>query len=149
MKKVLFYCTLVWSMLCCSPKNTDVQMATWKAEIIQAETDFCALAQTDGIPKAFLTYAADDAVLNRRNHLYIGIDSIKVFHSDTSRNPNIRLTWKPDFVDVAASGDLGYTYGQYVYAQLDSVGQVSSSNTGVFHTVWKRQEDGQWKFVWD
>ena len=24
-----------------------------------------------------------------------------------------------------------------------------SSEEGVFHTVWKRQPDGSWKFVWD
>ena len=58
------------------------------------------------------------------------------------------LKWKPDFVDVAASGDLGYTYGHYTYSYIDSTGKAAEDK-GIFHTVWKRQPDGNWRFVWD
>ena len=57
-------------------------------------------------------------------------------------------SWKPDFVDVSSSGDLGYTYGQYTFIRLDSIGNETASQ-GIFHTVWKRQSDGNWRFVYD
>ena len=118
----------------------------WKKEIVETENAFSYLAGKEGITKAFLTYAADDAVLMRNNKLTIGIDSI---HTRLSRSPSTGiLTWAPDFVDVAKSGDLGYTYGKYIFTVTDSAG-VANSSEGIFHTVWKRQQDGNWKFVWD
>ena len=59
-----------------------------------------------------------------------------------------KLIWKPDFVDVSASGDLAYTYGAYTYSYKDSTGAIVEQG-GIFHTVWKRQADGGWRFVWD
>jgi len=61
---------------------------------------------------------------------------------------NVSLVWEPDFVDVSASGDLAYTYGKFIYTLTDSLGKDQVME-GIFHTVWKRQTDGTWKFVWD
>jgi ketosteroid isomerase-like protein len=121
----------------------------WKSEIIEAEQEFAEMALNEGIPKAFLTYAAEDVVLLRNNTLIIGIDSLREsYKSKKSELSKVSLTWKPDFVDVALSGDLGYTYGKYVYTTTDSIGNKNVVE-GVFHTVWKKQPDGKWKFVWD
>ncbi len=62
--------------------------------------------------------------------------------------PNETLTWKPTFVDVSRSGDLAYTYGGAVFTSIDSTGN-KIERIGEFHTIWKRQKDGTWKFVWD
>jgi len=58
------------------------------------------------------------------------------------------LLWKPEFVELSKSGDLGYTYVEYVFLKKDSSGNTIESK-GIFHTVWKKQSDGKWKFVWD
>ena len=85
----------------------------------------------------------------RNNSLIIGIEALKErFEKDKSVGDKVSLDWKPDFVDVALSGDLGYTYGKYTYTTTDSIGK-SKVIEGVFHTVWKRQTDGKWKYVWD
>lgn len=85
----------------------------------------------------------------RDNRLIIGKDALVESLNENSRaSANVSLEWKPDFVDVAASGDLGYTYGKYTYTSIDSAGNELVSK-GVFHTVWKRQPNGSWKFVWD
>jgi len=60
--------------------------------------------------------------------------------------PGTKLQWAPDYTDV--SGDLGYTYGRYTHLVPDSSGNVTESH-GIFHTVWKRQSDGSWRYVWD
>lgn len=122
-------------------------MEQWKDEIVQTEKAFSELAGKEGIPTAFLSYAAKDVVVMRNNALIVGWDALK-----ESFNPgpgdNVSLSWEPDFVDVAASGDLGYTYGKYLYTVTDSLGNKTEQE-GVFHTVWKRQDDGSWRFVWD
>lgn len=62
--------------------------------------------------------------------------------------PNMTLTWKPDFVEVSSSGDLAYTYGWYQFSMTDTAGKVAR-DTDEFHTIWKRQPDGEWRYIWD
>jgi ketosteroid isomerase-like protein len=121
----------------------------WKDEIVETEKNFATMAEENGIPEAFISYAAEDAVLMRNNKLVVGKqDLIRYLENQPAKVKDEHLSWKPDFVDVSTSGDLGYTYGHYIYSYTDSTG-TTIENSGVFHTVWKRQEDGSWKFVWD
>jgi ketosteroid isomerase-like protein len=124
-------------------------MDKWKKEITDTELAFSAMAKQEGIPAAFLAFAAEDMVIMRNNELVIGKDALrKRYENSSSGSSEATLEWKPDFVDVATSGDLGYTYGKYILTSTDSTG-IISEDTGIFHTVWKRQSDGTWKFVWD
>ena len=134
-------------ILGCTTEQDEKSMEQWKAEIEEAEAAFAEMAKDEGVAAAFLAYAAEDAVLMRNNAVVIGKEAIR---QRFAKNPpgDGTLSWTPDFVDVSASGDLGYTYGGYVYMTVDSIGQ-SVKSEGVFHTVWKRQSDGNWKFVWD
>ena len=58
------------------------------------------------------------------------------------------MTWKVDFIEVSQSGDLAYTYGEYIYSYQDSIGNEQKEK-GVFNTIWKLQKDGTWKYVKD
>lgn len=133
----------------CSMNSEKGSIEKWKNEILETEQNFAKLAQDEGIPKAFLRYADEDAVLLRNNDLVIGKNAIRdYYNSHASDDDNTNLSWKPEFIDVAESGELGYTYGYYTYSFVDSTGNKNESR-GVFHTVWKRQSDGSWRFVWD
>lgn len=143
---MLFLSVLIYS---CNTNMKQDSIEKWKNEIINTEQAFAEMAMNEGIPKAFLTYAANDVVLLRNNKLIIGIESLREsYKNKESEIGKVSLTWKPDFVDVALSGDLGYTYGKYVYTTTDSIG-TKNVVEGIFHTVWKRQPDRTWKFVWD
>jgi ketosteroid isomerase-like protein len=128
-------------------QDQENQMEIWKNEVMRTEFDFAEMARTEGIAKAFEAFAANDAVLSRNNALVIGKEGIRNFYEKRDLT-NVSLEWKPDFIQIAASGDLAYTYGKYTYAAIDSAG-ISTSSNGIFHTVWKRQVDGSWKYVWD
>ncbi|MBS1505595.1 MAG: nuclear transport factor 2 family protein [Bacteroidetes bacterium] len=115
-----------------------------KKEILQTEKDFAAMAKEKGIENAFHSFADTNAVIKRGNQLVRGKESIKdYYHRQVQPG---ELQWEPTFVD--ASGELGYTYGPFTYIEKDSSGRLSETK-GYFHTVWKRQKDGKWKFVWD
>ena len=147
--KTYLIATLCLIILSCNSNSNEESIKKWKKEIVQTELDFSEMSQKEGMKKAFLTYAAEDVVLMRNNELIIGIDSLRAsFAKQISNAEQSTLTWKPDFIDVASSGDLGYTYGKYVYTTTDSLG-IEKSASGIFHTVWKRQPDGKWRFVWD
>jgi ketosteroid isomerase-like protein len=121
--------------------NTDRQS---KTEILQAEKDFAAMAKEKGVATAFYTFADTNAVIKRGNQLVKGKGSIKEFYFQQLQKGD--LQWTPEFVD--ASGELGYTYGPFTYSEKDSTGKAIETK-GFFHTVWRKQKDGKWKFVWD
>jgi ketosteroid isomerase-like protein len=133
----------------CSPKAEKDSADQWKQEIMETEKNFAQMAADEGIADAFIYYAAENAVLQRNNQLIRGKEELKKFYRAQAGEVNhVHLDWKPDFVDVSDAGDLGYTYGQYTYSYYDSTGTKIESS-GIFHTVWKRQPDGNWRFVWD
>ena len=141
--QVIFGAVLVYScQVPVSPKSHE----TLKSELFAVEKEFCDMAQSEGVQNAFVHFAADSAVVQRKSQLVKGKESIK--HQYESFPRDVKLLWKPDFADVSTSGDLGYTYGKYTYTTTDSLGHTTQSE-GIFHTVWKRQPDGQWRFVWD
>ncbi|MCO6490367.1 MAG: DUF4440 domain-containing protein [Phaeodactylibacter sp.] len=134
---------LAWS---CRPAPS--QNKTEAAEEIrQAEAAFAAMAETQGVPAAFLAFAADSAVLNRNNRLIKGKAAIRAYFGQSSLR-EVSLKWAPAFVEAAASGDMGYTYGPYQFSAVDTAGQKIEAE-GVFHTVWQKQADGTWKYVYD
>jgi ketosteroid isomerase-like protein len=150
MKKLMLITFLIHPLLIsCNTNKKNLSIEKWKQEIADTEYEFAEMAKNEGISKAFLTFAANDAVLMRNNSLIIGKEALKKnFESQRSKGGRVSLSWKPDFIDVSASGDLGYTYGNYQYAITDSIGNVKL-DSGIFHTVWKRQPNGEWRFVWD
>jgi ketosteroid isomerase-like protein len=144
MKKNLILIGLL-GMMACGPSAKQVE--TWKQEITITEKAFSDMAGREGIPAAFVAFADDSVAVLRGNKLVKGKNALKEFYGSGKRE-GVTLSWSPDFVEVASSGDLGYTYGKYIYTSKDSLGNKQRSE-GIFHTVWKRQPDGSWKFVWD
>jgi len=144
MKKVLFILILIPLLFSC--KQT-VNIEAARNEIMQAEKAFEKMASKESISAAFYYFAAEDAVIKRGNDsLIIGKENIKRFY-DKNANPDVKLSWTPDFIGVSDCGTLGYTYGKYVFSIQDSSGR-SAEQTGVFHTVWKKQNN-DWRYVWD
>jgi ketosteroid isomerase-like protein len=101
-----------------------------------------------GIAEAFYFFADDSAIIKRENDtLIIGNENIKEYYNKDFYK-TVSVKWAADFIDVSDDGTLAYTYGKYVWKSKDNTGN-ESEYTGVFHTVWKRQVDNGWKYVWD
>lgn len=131
----------------CNMEDKNKTISMYKEEIHKTEQAFAKMVKEKGMKEAFLAFAADDAVLSRNNILVKGKDAIRSYFEKGTLQ-DIKLEWAPDFIDVSVSGDLGYTYGKYKFSAKDGNGKLIESR-GIFHTVWKRQKDGKWRFVWD
>ncbi len=125
----------------------ETQMENYEKEILETEKSFAKLAKEKGLKVAFTTFASEEAVLLRENKLIRGKKEIEEYFEKQNLE-NVQLDWTPDLIDVAASGDLGYTYGQYNFEGLGEKGQIIKS-TGIFHTIWKKEANGEWRYVWD
>lgn len=124
------------------------QRASAIEEIRKAEKEFEIMCAEKGAADAFFFYADSTAVIKRENDTLIsGRENIRNYHN-TPFYKTAKVKWSPDYVDASASGDLGHSYGHYEWTFTDITGQ-QNKYPGVYHTVWKRQKNGSWKFVWD
>ena len=132
----------------CNQNNKDLEQNELKSTIIQTEKDFETAVREKGIQTAFYEYADSNAVLKRDDDRLIkGKEFIKAYYQNPAYK-NDSVSWKPDFVEVSNDGSLAYTYGKYLWKVKDSTGKFIEFK-GVFHTVWKKQKDGSWKYIWD
>lgn len=115
--------------------------AAWKNEILKTDKDFSEASKKNGMKKAFIEYMDDDGILLRPNHKpIIGANAIE--YLTEINDSTYTLIWEPSSAQVAASGDLGYSYGIYNLQLHDTTLQ------GTYVSIWK-QKNGKWKFVLD
>lgn len=146
--KILAASLLSGCLFCsCQTSKVDEREKTETA-VRQAEKDFETMATEKNIAEAFWYYADSNAVIKRQNDTLIqGKEGIKNYYSaDYYKTASVK--WSPDFVESSLDGTMAYTYGKYTWQFKDSSGKVDEFK-GVFHTVWKKQSDGSWKYVWD
>jgi ketosteroid isomerase-like protein len=64
-------------------------------------------------------------------------------------DPNFKLNFATDRVDVAQSGDLASSRGHYSLTMTDKATNKPVGGTGSYLTVYKKQSDGSWKAIED
>ena len=109
---------------------------------MDADRYFSKLSEQKGLKVAFIEYIDNNGVLLRPNALPLTQGNAMDFIS-RSDDTAFKMTWEPKSASIAASGDLGYSYGIYSLKQNDE----DSIQYGTYITIWKRQPNGKWKFV--
>ena len=152
----LVWCLLSIGLLCLgavavacsstsSPSHSDRERQ--KAELMRVDAEFSRAAQARGAGEAFAAYAAENATMMPvGEHPAVGRAAIRKEFEGLPAEAT--LTWKPFAADVAASGDFGYTLGDYEYRAPGPDGKMAT-HYGKYCTVWKKQADGRWKWVVD
>jgi hypothetical protein len=102
---------------------------------LDAERAFIADAQKLGQWTAFRKYAADDAVMFVPQQV-----NAQTFLKDR-KDPPVSVYWWPGKSFVSCDGSYAVNTGPWVRGYGKAV--------GYFTTVWKRQADGGWKWIYD
>jgi ketosteroid isomerase-like protein len=144
MKKSAVVLLLLASLLSTSSFATKEKSARGSDLLVQLEADFAKAVAEHG-HEAFVTYFAEDGVELDDGG---GISSRDAIRKQPPWPEGTTLTWTPVKADVAASGDLGYTYGNYVFKSKDKEGKLVT-HYGKYMSIWKKQKDGSWKVVVD
>ena len=125
-----------------SEKNNDETVNPNNESLLKADNDFAALSAEKGLREAYLENIDSNGVLLRPNQLPIaGADAVDFIIG--LKDTGYTMLWKPSNAMVAASGDMGFTYG--VYEIKSSL--IDTSLYGTYISIWKKQSDGKWKFV--
>jgi ketosteroid isomerase-like protein len=124
-----------------APMSRAKSLAAATAAAIAANEDaFSRTAAEKGVRGAFLEFIADDGVLFRPRPL-----PGKTFLQASPSSPGL-LQWGATFADASASGDMGYDLGPW---ETRRAAGDSVRGTGTFSTVWIRQPDGAFRFMFD
>ena len=127
-----------------SPQNT----GDTREAVMQADRDFSKMSAEKGLNTAFIAYAADNGVLLRpQSPPIVGRDNVRMYLT-RSWDKDVRLTRSPQYAEIAASGDMAYTYGTYLVESLDMDGKVVTTE-GTYATIWQKDAQGFWKYVVD
>lgn len=112
-----------------------------------ADEDFSEDARKSGTGAAFGRYAAADAqIFSAPGEFITGPTAIaESFGSGAGKGT---LVWHPVDGEMASSGDLGFTVGNAVFTEQRDEGSPVIRYSK-YLTVWKRQQDGAWKYVVD
>lgn len=116
-----------------------------KAQEAQWQKDFAAKDVN-----ALAGHYADDAALGDAGSplATTDVDRRKELEALTS-DPNLKLTFAADRVEVAASGDYAYSRGHYSITTTDKATSKPVDSAGTYLTVYKKQADGSFKAVED
>jgi ketosteroid isomerase-like protein len=147
MKKWIVTFMCLAAVLSCTPAP-DVDLEAVKEELLEADKAFARMAYEEGRDAAFLAYMADDVtIMPRKGALIRGRDNYQKLLSRSTAEERI-VRWTPFFADASQSGDFGYTLGTFQYfAGREEGAEVVQE--GSYVTIWKKQADGRWTFVFD
>ncbi len=114
-------------------------------QMVQTEQAFSKMADDKTIREAFMAFIADDGLLFRPGA--VNGKKWMLEHPGPPSDKKPRLAWQPAFAGMAESGDLGFTTGPW--EGKSDINDKTPTAYGHFVTLWKKQEDGSWKFVVD
>ena len=138
---VLLVPALLAACAAVAPGHGAVDLRSRAAEVRAAETAF-ARTMSDRDFAAFATHVADDAVFLGIGQILRGKEAVLAHWKGYFDAPVAPFSWRPEIVEVAAGGELGYSEGPVTNAD----GKV----TVRFASTWRRDPaSGRWLVVFD
>ncbi len=106
--------------------------------VVAAERAFAADSPRLGIAGSFTRWSTPDAIVIHRGQ----VRSVREVYPPTDPRPADEpdLSWWPGFAGISRSGDFGFTTGPMA---------LNGQRKGHYFTVWRRQADGGWKWIYD
>ena len=130
---------IIIGLFSCSERKT----ATDPKVLIDADIAFSDYSVKYGIQKAFIEFADDSVVLLKPQRMPI-LGKLNLIRSYEGKSDSgAVLTWKPVKATIAESGELGYTYGFWIFVVKND------TSRGTYLTVWKKDVNGHWKYIAD
>ena len=131
-----------------APTPPDTHDADVKA-ISDLETQWNKDWAAKDVDKIAANYADDAVVMNPGMDAIHGKDAIRSVLKQMTADSKLSLSFQAAKVDVAKSGDIGYTQGSYKMTVSDPTTHKVMNDHGSYVTTYRKQPDGSWKAVAD
>lgn len=130
---------------CMAPDTHDADVKAIKDLEAQWNQDFKA----KNLDKVLGYYTSDAALLGSNAPIANTSDARRAADKQMMDDPNFQLQFVATKVEVAKSGDVGYTEGSYMMTMTDPATKQPMTDKGKYVTIYKKQADGSWKAVED
>jgi len=110
--------------------------------LVQTEKKFANTSFVVSTKEAFIKFVDTAGIVFDKGKPVNGLE----FYKKSERRPGI-LTWEPEYAEIAATNDFGYTTGPWKYYENSLKGNPVAR--GYFVTVWHLTNQGKWKFLID
>ena len=131
------------------PSDNRAEIGRHEQTLGDAERAFSSDAQTMGLGPAFVKYGSADAINLGGPTIagfIVGNEAIGKFIGDDSPGPKSPVSWGPDKVIVASSGDLGVTIG--MITRNAPAADASQPRSFPFFTIWRRATLADpWRYI--
>ncbi|HSN10276.1 MAG TPA: DUF4440 domain-containing protein [Hanamia sp.] len=133
---------LIIALFCISCQQHKNNTEQDKQDMINADMAMNEMAAKEGFNTAILYYA--DSNIVKFENTQFPIIGKAAFVASFDKNKDIKtISWKPVNAEIAQSGDIGYTWGNWKFIAKDT------TYYGNYFTAWKKQKDGSWKVTLD
>jgi ketosteroid isomerase-like protein len=124
--------------------TSEIDLASERAGLLEVDSDFSTSSARNGIATAFASFASKGVRLYREGRLPLRgrVPAVELLSQESAT-----LSWQPTAAQVAASGDLGYTYG--TAERTDRAGPEPVVESGNYVRIWSRKPGGEWRLVLD
>ena len=119
------------------------------AAVDQVEQQMLAAFQAKDAARLTAHYAPDAVLALPGQTAAKGIDAIGQVNARDLADPNFKLSFTNEETEVAASGDLAYTLGNFNVTYTNPETKQPEDGAGNYITVFKKQADGSWKAAAD
>jgi uncharacterized protein (TIGR02246 family) len=107
-------------------------------------------AANDKDAAAFAAYYITDAVMMTPGMPAMkGQDAVRAGMKDLLADPNFKIDFASDRVEVADSGEMAATRGSFTMTVTNPATKKAMDDKGSYVTVFRKQKDGAWKAVLD
>jgi len=141
-------CLLALTFFQCKEKKSETKdHSADEAAVRKADSSWAVTAGGKQLDE-FMSYVAKDGIILPPNQPACNNpESIKTLMNGFFGMPGYALTWHTSKVEIAGSGDMAYSIGNYELNFNDASGK-QVTDKGKYATVWEKQ-DGSWKVAID
>ena len=126
------------------PHTVDADTAA--AEIMEVDRAFARYARDHGVAEAFAEFIDPDEGRPLAQAGFSGIGAEAAREAYGGLDGRV-LAWAPEEAQASGQGDFGVSWGFWTMAEADAPETFLA--TGKYMTVWRRDETGRWRFLYD
>jgi len=132
-----------------TPPAPAVDLVAEQAKIHDLEASWAKEAAAKDLEKSVGHYADDAVLIMPGAPAFKGKDAIRTAWKGMLDDPNLKIDFSADRVEISASGDMASTKGSYTLTLTNPKTKKPVDDKGSYVTVYKKQADGGWKAVED
>lgn len=132
-----------------TPAAPAVDLVAEQSKIRDIESNWVKEAAAKDLEKSVSHYADDAVMMSPGVPAAKGKEAIHAAWKALLDDPNSKLNFSSDRVEISSSGDLATTKGSYTLTVTNPKTKKPIEDKGSYVTVFKKQADGSWKAIED